>query len=96
MCSSVGFSQIPTSTEDKAGVDIRYVEFSQDISPEFREGVKIAFSEQERPSAGLVCDYSLNFMIKTVSDHKYLSYLKEYVSKKSTKKLFIDFGAIII
>jgi hypothetical protein len=94
-CSSVGFSQT-SSAEDKTDLNRHYVEFSQNISSEFCEDLRIALSEDERPGADMICDYSVTFKLKTVSNNKYQRYFKNYLSEKSAKRLFIDFGAIII
>jgi hypothetical protein len=55
LCSSEVFSQTESLLKDKADIETQYVEFSQDVSQEFREVLKIGFSEEDRSAVHVIC-----------------------------------------
>jgi hypothetical protein len=96
LCSSEVFSQIDRTLKYQANEETEFGGFSQDAPQEFRESFKIILSEESRSNSGFILDNSTFFTFNTVSYWRYQSYLKAYLSKKSSSKLFIDFGSIII
>ncbi|MEJ0054864.1 MAG: hypothetical protein WDN75_03955 [Bacteroidota bacterium] len=96
LCSSEVFSQIDPVVKDKADTETQYAEFSQDVSQEFREGFKLGFSEEDRSTSHGICSSAVNFAFQTVAYLEYRGHQKEFLSRRSSTKLFIDFGSIII
>ncbi|NOT74702.1 MAG: hypothetical protein HOP08_07215 [Cyclobacteriaceae bacterium] len=95
LCSSRSFSQVEKAVkvpQEKA----QFVEFSQANAHEFRESVKITFQEESRSNTTLFCQQTPHYYFHQLSLREHEAYLKADQLNLPSKKLFIDFGAIII
>jgi hypothetical protein len=96
LCSTEGFSRVQLLDGDQKNEITHYVELTQDVSQDFRESFKVSMSG-ETESFGSFISFSPFKTTAVLTSHtRYLGYLKAYLSKTPSKKLFIDFGSILI
>ena len=91
------FSQVDFITEAQPKpVAAQIIEHSHDVSQEFRENLKISFSEETKSDSEHSFHKSVTSAFDVIPNLQYNSYWRECLSKNPPKKLFIDFGALII
>ena len=88
--NSLGKGQSGKATETRLGVE------SLDAPHEFRESLKISISEEIEANGNFLFHKATDSNSSTISYFQYHSYLREYLSRSPSEKLFINFGALII
>ncbi len=71
------------------------MEYTQDLSQEFRESFKISLSEETKSDADFLA-HKPAASVESIPNRQYDSYLRTHISKTPSKRRFIDFGALII
>ncbi len=84
----------PKAEQDQATMQL--FEKSNDVKQEFREAFKINLSEEIRSDADVISNKLLMYCLNTFHHLQYSCYQQEFLSRNPSKKLFIDFGALII
>lgn len=97
MSSSEAFSQADFAAKTQSGQTGTYlVEYSQDVSQEFRESVKVSLQEETKSDTNLMFHKTTSYAFSAIAYLQYINYLRAHLLKNSSKRLFINFGALII
>ena len=88
--NSLGKCQSGKATETQLGIE------SMDAPHEFLESLKISVSGEIESYRNFIFHSASDSNFTTISHLQYNCYLREHLSKSPSKKLFIDFGALII
>ncbi len=97
MSSSEAFSQADFETKNLSDQTGTYlVEYSQEVSQEFRESVKLSLQEETKSDTNLIFHKATSFSFSANAYLQYTNYLRAHLLKIPSKKLFITFGALII
>ena len=90
-----GISQIDPCLGDSSSPSSSITKYAQDLSQEFREGFKLSLLEETRSDTDFLVHKPTTF-VHVIPDLQYDSYRRAHFSKAPSKRLFIDFGALII
>ena len=96
LCSTEGFSRVQLLDGDQKNEITQFVELAQDVSQDFRESFKVNLSGETESFGSFIHNNSFNSFSVLISQTRYQGYLKAYLSKTPLKKLFIDFGSMLI
>jgi len=95
--SSEAFSQADFAAKtlsDQTGTYL--VAYSQEVSQEFRESVKVSLQEETKSDSNLMFDKTTSYAFNAITYLQYANYLRTHLLKNPSKRLFINFGALII
>ena len=86
MLSSEFFSQADFATKTQSDHTGTYLnEYSQDVLKEFRESVKVSLQKE-----------TTSYAFKAIAYLQYANYLRAHLLKNPLKRLFINFGVLIV
>ena len=100
LLTSLGYSEGCSQNDFTSGKSYQssstqLIEYTQDLSQEFLESYKISLLEETKSDMGFLA-HKPAASVESIPGLRYVSYLRAHFSKPPTKRLFIDFGALII
>ena len=97
MLSSEFFSQADFATKTQSDHTGTYLnEYSQDVLKEFCESVKVSLQKATTSDANLMLHKTTSYAFKAIAYLQYANYLRAHLLKNPLKRLFINFGALIV